>query len=195
MKDITWRAHVDRPPSSKVDFLPPRTTLAGGGIYGGHSLTGISTFGDGWAGWAPRALSRYNMRSSPKSTVIAQKLIFLPPRTTLIDTLSRIYGGHSFWWQYIWWTLSHGYFVFWWQSSWVSPSCMTTIYHMTNSPRLTTIGKSWFSSSKNNSYRLLVMVALPLILLIYKDRRGGAEEVQPPTATVGSIPLKTSLIC
>ena len=90
MKDITWRAHVDRPPSSKVDFLPPRTTLAGGGIYGGHSLTGISTFYDGWVGWAPRALSRYNMRSSPKSTVIAQKLIFLPPRTTLIDTISRI---------------------------------------------------------------------------------------------------------
>ena len=27
-----------------------RWTLAGGGIYGGHSLTGISTFGDGLAG-------------------------------------------------------------------------------------------------------------------------------------------------
>ena len=41
---------------------------------------------------------RYNMKGSR--------------RTTLIDTLSRIYGGHSRWWWYIWWSLSHGYFNF-----------------------------------------------------------------------------------
>ena len=59
-------AQIDRHRQKSIFFLQEQLsstlshvymvdTLSGGGIYGGHSLTGISTFGDGRAGPVHRA--------------------------------------------------------------------------------------------------------------------------------------------
>ena len=61
-------AQIDRHRQKTIFFLQEQLsslsriyggTLSGGGIYGGHSLTDISTFGDGQAGRVHRAWQRY----------------------------------------------------------------------------------------------------------------------------------------